>query len=276
MYTFDTPGPVLVRVSIAEGSVTVDAGKSPGVEPGRVEVDVQPLRNNSASREAAEQMRVELVERGGRYEVVVEAPKRWIGFGRGASIGVRVTCPEGTRLEVATASADVRATGRLGELDAKTASGDLGFDVVDGDFRVATASGDVSVVEIGGSGTIKSASGDVDVRLGRGPLSINLASGDVRVARALAGVSIGSASGDLEIGAVEAGEIRVQSVSGDVRVGVREGLRVWIDASSVSGSISSDLPAEDGPPTDRGAALEIRARTVSGDVRIVAATSVPA
>lgn len=271
MHVFETPGRVLVRVLIAEGAVEVSSGSAP-----RVEVDVQPLRNNAASREAVEHTRVELTERGGLYEVVVDAPKRWIGFGRGASIGVRVTCPEGTRLEVSTASADVRTTGRLGEIDAKTASGDLAFDVVDGDLRVATASGDVSAAEIGGSGTIKSASGDVEVRLGRGPLSINLASGDVRVVRALAGVSLGSASGDLEIGSVESGEIRVQSVSGDVRVGVREGLRVWIDASSVSGSIASELPAEDGPPADGTAALEIRARTVSGDVRIAAAAGVTA
>jgi hypothetical protein len=276
MHTFETPGQVFVRVSIAEGAVEVSAVETPDPALRRVEVDVQPLRNNSASREAVEQTRVELVERGGVQEVVIEAPKRWIGFGRGASIGVRVTCPEGARLQASTASGDVRTTGRLGELDVKTASGDLGLDIVDGDLGVATASGDVSIAEIGGAGTIKSASGDVDVKLGRGPLSINLASGDARVGRALAGVSIATASGDLELGAVEAGEIRLQSVSGDVRVGVREGLRVWIDASSVSGSISSDLPAEDGPALEGDAALEIRARTVSGDVRIVSAVGIPA
>lgn len=276
MHVFETPGQVVARVSIAEGAVDVSCVETGAAEAGRVEVVVQPLRNNAASREAVEQIRVELLEHGGIYEVVVDAPKRWIGFGRGASIGVRISCPASSRLDVSTASADVRATGRLGELDAKTASGDLDFDTVDGDVRIATASGDVSIAEIGGAGTVKSASGDVAVRLSRGPLSINLASGDVQVARALAGVSLGSASGDLEVGSVESGEIRVQSVSGDVRVGVREGLRVWIDASSVSGSISSDLPAEDGPPVDGTAALEIRARTVSGDVRIVAAARVTA
>ncbi|MEP6893526.1 MAG: DUF4097 family beta strand repeat-containing protein [Gaiellaceae bacterium] len=280
MHVFETPGQVDARVSIAEGAVEVScvetgAGTGAGGS-GRVEVHVEPLRNNAASREAVEQTRVELVEHSGIYEIVVDAPKRWIGFGRGASIGVRISCPFGTRLDVSTASADVRATGRLGQLDAKTASGDLGFDAVDGDVRVATASGDVSIAEIGGSGTVKSASGDVAVRICRGQLSINLASGDVQVGRALAGVSLGSASGDLEVGSVESGEIRLQSVSGDVRVGVREGLRVWIDASSVSGSISSDLPSEEGPPAEGGAALEIRARTVSGDVRIVSAAGVAA
>jgi DUF4097 and DUF4098 domain-containing protein YvlB len=270
MHVFETPGQVVVKISIGAGEVEVESTDS-----ATVEVEVRPLRSNAASRETAEETRVDLVERQGAYEVVVEAPKRRATFGRGASIGVRVSCPVGARLEVSTASADVRTTGRLGGIDAKTASGDLAFAVVDGELRVATASGDVSIEEIGGAATVKSASGDIDVRLARESVSVNVASGDVRVERALAGVSLGSASGDLEIGSVETGQIRLQSVSGDVRVGVREGLRVWIDASSVSGDISSELAAEDGPAADDTAALEIRARTVSGDVGIVPASRVP-
>jgi DUF4097 and DUF4098 domain-containing protein YvlB len=269
MQAFETPGDVSVRASIAEGEIVVGTAAEQ-----RVEVDVQPLRYNSASREAAEQTRVELVERGGRYEVVVEAPKRWISFGRGASIGVRVTCPERTRLQLSTASGDVRATGRFADVDVKTASGDVAVDVAEGNARLTSASGDLSIAEIGGTGSAKSASGDVDVRLARGSLSVNVASGDVRVERALGSLSVNTASGEAEIGMVEAGEIKAQSVSGDVRIGVREGLRVWIDASSVSGTISSSLPLEDGPAREGSAALELRARTVSGDVRILSATAV--
>ena len=273
MHVFETPGDVLLRVSLEAGSVAVSTA-----DIARVEVDVKPLRDNQASREAAEETLVELVDHGGRYEVVVAAPKRSLvfGFGHGASIGVRITCPARSRLETHTASADVRTVGRIGEVDATTASGDLGLGIVDGNLSVASASGDVSVDEVGGAGKVKSASGDIIVRLARGALSVSAASGDVHVDRALASVSIANASGDIEVGAVEADKIRLQSVSGDVRVGVREGLRVWIDASSVSGTISSDLPAEDGAPVGGSAALEIHARTVSGDVGIVAAVGVSA
>ena len=272
MHAFETPGPVLLRISTEVGTVRIDAGGSAS----GVEVDIQPMRDNSASREAAEQTTVELVARGDRYEVAIESPKRWLSFGRGASIAIRVTCPEGAELEVATATADVETRGSLAAVGAKTATGDLRFDVVFGDVSVNSASGDIAIREIGGAGKVKSASGDVSVGLGRGALSVNSASGDVRVDRALASVSVATASGDIEVGAVEADKIRLQSVSGDVRVGVREGLRVWIDASSVSGTISSDLPAEDGAPTGGTAALEIHARTVSGDVGIVAAIGISA
>jgi hypothetical protein len=269
MQVFDTPGPVTLRISIPDGDVNVEAA-----EGAQVTVDLQPLRNNNASRDAVEQARVELIERSGRYEVVVEGPKQWmwgLSLGRGASIGVRITCPEGTRIEASTTTAEVRTRGRLGEADIKTASADIELDVVDGEVRVATASGDVATGEIGG-GSLKSASGDLGVRLARGRVSLNSASGDVRLDRALAAVSVATASGDQELGSVEAGEIKLQSVSGDVRVGVVSGLRVWLDATSVSGAVTSSLALEEGGRTSSDAVLELRARTVSGDIRIEAAT----
>jgi Putative adhesin len=274
MHTFATPDQVLVRVSIAEGTVGVTATDARGDRC--VEVDVQPLGSDTASREAADQTRVELVERNGVHEIVVDAPKRRLGLGRGVSIAVRITCPAETRLHVSTASADIMARGRLGDVDVKTASGGVDIDVVAGDLRAATASGDISVAEVVGTASIKTASGDASVGLSHGTVSMNVASGNLRLDRAFEGISAGTASGDVEIGEVESGEIKLQSVSGDVYVGVRKGLRVWIDASSVSGSISSELSAEDGASSSDGADVEIRARTVSGDVRIVSARRVPA
>ena len=48
------------------------------------------------------------------------------------------------------------------------------------------------------------------------------------------------------------------------------GLRLWIDATSVSGDMSSELEAAE-PPTADGPIVELRAKTVSGDVQIVRA-----
>jgi len=86
-------------------------------------------------------------------------------------------------------------------------------------------------------------------------------------------VSVATVSGDQEIRAVEAGEVKLQSVSGDVRVGIRPGRRLWIDATAVSGSMTSELPMEGAAEGATGGdpEIELRARTVSGDVRIVRA-----
>jgi DUF4097 and DUF4098 domain-containing protein YvlB len=270
--TFETPGKVRIRVGLGSGDVQIEASSAP-----RTEVELIALRDDEATRAAIAEATVEARERGDRTEVVVDIPRKggWSFLGRGPSIGVRVHCPHGAEVDVSTASADVTASGALGDVEAKSASGDIAFGVV-GAFRATTASGDVSVDEVGGEGNVKTASGDVGIRLAHGPLSLNLASGDAIVGEAKGPLSVATVSGDQEIGAVEAGEIKLQSVSGDVRVGVRPGRRLWIDATSVSGSMSSELATGDTPEWSGDVEIEVRARTVSGDVRIVRASVIPA
>lgn len=275
MNVFATPGHVRLRVSNASGSVRVEAWDEPSTE-----VELTALRNDEVTRAAIAEATVEARERGDRTEVVVEIAKKggWGGLlGRGPSVGVSVRCPRGADGEIHTASADVMTTGQFGGVSVKTASGDVSVDTV-GSLSAVTASGDVGAQEIEGTGDVKTASGDVLVRVGHGPLTLNLVSGDVVVNEAKASLSVGTVSGDQEIGSIESGQVKLQSVSGDVKVGVRSGLRLWIDATSVSGSMTSELPMDEeaGANGSGDPEIELRARTVSGDVRIVRAAGVPA
>jgi DUF4097 and DUF4098 domain-containing protein YvlB len=266
MTTFATPGQVSLRIALGAGHVQIDAE-----DTDRTEVELVPLRDDDATREAIADATVEARERGDRTEIVVEIPRKgWNLLGRGASVGIRVHCPHGTDVDTSTASADVTARGQFGKVSAKTASGDISFDAVE-TLNASTASGDVEAGEIAGEGSVKSASGDTSIRRALGSLLINLASGGAVVGEALGRVSVSTVSGDQQIGSVEAGEVKLHSVSGDVEVGVRPGLRVWIDATSVSGALNSDLAAEDSGPASGEAEVVLRIRTVSGDVRIVRA-----
>ena len=77
-------------------------------------------------------------------------------------------------------------------------------------------------------------------------------------------------SGDVTLDSVEGGEVRIQTVSGDARVGVVEGVAVWMDAASVSGDLRSELAQVEAPP--EGAepdVVPLHAKTVSGDVSFV-------
>ena len=58
-------------------------------------------------------------------------------------------------------------------------------------------------------------------------------------------LGVSTTSGDVEVGSVGSGDVRVQSVSGDVRIGIGRGTRVWVDATSVSGTLESELGLED-------------------------------
>jgi DUF4097 and DUF4098 domain-containing protein YvlB len=64
---------------------------------------------------------------------------------------------------------------------------------------------------------------------------------------------------------VHRGRLTAKNVSGDVRVGIPAGIPVWTDISSVTGSVRSDLDGA-GEPSDGQDYIELRARTVSGDV----------
>ena len=106
-------------------------------------------------------------------------------------------------------------------------------------------------------------------------LSANLVSGDLHVEEASAGLAVTTVSGDVQVRAAAGDSIRVQSVSGDVELAVKPGQRLYVDASSVSGTMSSELGLDDTPPVDAGGAVgELRVRTISGDLNIIRAVSV--
>ena len=129
-----------------------------------------------------------------------------------------------------------------------------------GDFECRITCPPGSGLDLSGGSTDLRADGDL------GEVSARTASGDVRLSTVRGALEVKTASGD----------VRVQSVSGDVRIGVGRGTRVWIDATSVSGTLDSELGLEDGAQDAESAesgVVPIQVKTVSGDVSIVRATT---
>ena len=270
MTIFEPTGHVVVKVTLAGGEVTVRASELPGVE-----VELVPLRDNDVTRKAIVDARVEMVENGARQEVVVNLGKG-NGFttGRGPKVGIHVRCPGGSDLGVRSSSADIEATGTLGSVEAKTASGDVSLEEV-GAADVSTASGDVRVRDAEQALSIRTLSGDVSVGHCRGTLSVNVVSGDLSIVEAAAGLHVGTVSGDVRVQAAGGGPMQIGSVSGDVHLAIKPGEHLYIDASSLSGEMSSELGLEDSPPADAHC-NELSVRTVSGDVQIVRSAVVQA
>jgi DUF4097 and DUF4098 domain-containing protein YvlB len=268
MHTFETPETVLVTVECPVGEVVVTTHDAP-----RTEVDVIALRNDDATREAVERTRVEARPRSGGHEVVVEVPRRSGSFfGREPRIRVEVRAPEGASLTFQTASADVTVDGRLGVVRGKTASGDVTIPNA-AEIRVDTASGDLRIGDVAGAAQLRSASGDIKAGTVGGPLDAAVVSGDLRVASAPLGGSAAAVSGDIELGSVREGELVVRTVSGDVTVGVRQGSRVHVDVSTVSGDLKSELDLTDVEADTEGPLVDVRGKTVSGDLRLKRATA---
>jgi hypothetical protein len=274
-WDFDTPGHVRLDLEIPFGRVEIESVTSDSTH-------VSLEGNESVTRELVDNARVEMRRRGDGYEVVVEVKHRgfMLSIGRTPEIRLRVNCPTGSDATVRTKSADVEARGVYGAFEVKTASGDVSVEEVQRDGRFKSASGDVSVDQVGGQLQVQTASGDVAVQRARGDVIAQLVSGDLWVRDAGASVHANTVSGDQRIDAIVNGTLEAHAVSGDVHVGVRRGSRVYVDANTVSGSTSSELDLSEAPAgsadddADENAPLvEVRAKTVSGDIAIVRAAA---
>jgi hypothetical protein len=265
---FEVAGPVEIDVRLQSGDVEIDASLD-----GRVEVEL--IGHDDESAALVEEARVELRDHA-TPKVVIELPQRRPGFGFGFIFGrqgvnCRVRCPEHSAVTAQTKSADVVARGVLGNVNIATASGDIELETVDGGVVVKSASGDVTVREVAGGLNAQTASGDISIDIARGAVNIATASGDVEIGDAFESVTVNTVSGDQHHRAVVRGNVGAHSVSGDIEIGVRRGSRAWLDCNTVSGDTSSELELSPEVPEGDGPLVEIRAKTVSGDIRITRA-----
>ncbi|MGY2876707.1 DUF4097 and DUF4098 domain-containing protein YvlB [Marmoricola sp. URHA0025 HA25] len=267
--TFQTPDPVELYAELGSGTLTVEAR-----ETSESVVDITGPRADDFT-----------VESHGRHLVVVPPKGRFLGLDTGSHT-VRIVVPTGSDLATKTGSADTETTGSLGALRLKTGSGDVDVERAERSVVIDSGSGDIRCHEIGAELRIKSGSGDVDLGDVRGTTGISTGSGDVVIGvvhertvvktgsgdlelkRSEADVSLTTASGDLVIGLAPRGRIAAKNVSGDVRVGIPAGTPVWTDVNTVSGSVASNLQST-GRPAEGQDYVELRASTVSGDVRLL-------
>jgi DUF4097 and DUF4098 domain-containing protein YvlB len=264
--TFETPGPVTVALQVMSGDIEVVVDDVP-----RTTVEISGYAKDELPRVSCDPMP------DGGYRVSVEhKPKKFWGirFSFGGGLEIRLTVPAGTTVDGSSGAADLDATGTLAALAFRTGSGDLHFDDVTGDVQLSCASGDIEGRSVGGHLAFKGASGDIDVGSVGSGATVRSASGDIKIGR-LDGTSlITVGSGDIDLRQVGPGSVNVRAISGDLHVGVREGLGVWLDVSSTSGDVRSTLEAaRRGDADPELPELELTLSTVSGDIDV---TRVPA
>jgi DUF4097 and DUF4098 domain-containing protein YvlB len=270
MQVFETPGSVSLQVKLPSGRVVVTTAEE-------VRTTVEIVALGRRGQDAVDEIDVTMEEQRGRYVVRIEQKDkfRWgpIQITWGGDFECRISCPPGTDLELSGGSTDLRVDGELGAALVKTASGDVRLGDVRDKAQVKTASGDVSVVSVGADASLVTVSGDLGVQRVDTTLMARTVSGDVTIGTIAGELGLSTTSGDVDIKAVTGGDVRVQTVSGDVRIGVARGTRVWVDATSVSGDLDSELGLEDQDATESDDGVTpLQVKTVSGDVAIVRAS----
>lgn len=274
MHTFDTPGPVRLRVELWEGSLRILAE-----ETGSTTVELTPERGDDDAQDLIDRTTVE--QRGD--EIVVLIPKVKGGlFRRGTSVHAVIRVPVDSDLHLETGSADVDARGPLADVNVSTGSGDINLELTSdlqarlgsGDLRLEAASGSIDVKggssdlvigDVAGAATILTGSGDVLLEHVAGHLTIKSGSGDVVLRRAGDDVNAMAGSGDLLLKRVDHGQIKAKTGSGDIAIGVAPGTAVYLDILTVSGDVHSSLDRS-GAPTDGEPTVEIDIKSGSGDV----------
>jgi DUF4097 and DUF4098 domain-containing protein YvlB len=218
----------------------------------------------------AEDVEVHLAA-GGRHLVVVPP-----GRHRRQRVDVVIDLPVGSEVRIGCASADVTVDGRVSKAEITTASGAIRVDEVDGRTKLRTASGSVRAESVGGDLDVRTASGSIDLGHVGGHSLVRTASGSITMGQTDGSVSATTASGSVAVGEAHTGAVDLRSTSGRVEVGVRRGTLVWLDVTSVSGAVRSDLAA-DGTHAVAGNTpdLTVRARSVSGSVTVSSVGSAP-
>jgi hypothetical protein len=179
------------------------------------------------------------------------------GIGR-RTVQLDIQVPAEAELGIDTASGWLEADGLRGEQRFKTTSGEVRLRRASGAIELGVVSGDTTI-DLDGAATltVRSVSGDLEVRGGRiDTLRLATTSGDIRV------------DSELSSGA----DHSIETLSGDVELLADGGVRV--DARTVSGDLSSDLPHRTEGRMGRRAlivgdgATRLSFRSVSGDLRI--------
>jgi hypothetical protein len=201
-----------------------------------------------------------------RVEVGLGAIGRLLGVS-GIRVDARVVAeiPERARVSYSGISADVTGIGLLGTQDYKTVSGDLALSELGGPIRVSGVSGDLSLRAV------------EPIRLGA-----NSVSGDLSViAPRVEECRLVTVSGDVELeGDLVAAHHRVETVSGDLSLGVVGGLTLEVRGLSTDVSVGMAHRSEGSRERRRyvigDGAATLQFNSMSGDVVVHAARRIAA
>ena len=279
MHTFQTPAPVRLRVTIPKGRIMVVAE-----ETAETRVELTAINGDAATRTWIAE--AEVAQSGD--EIVVRVPKARLGlFGMGGSIEARVHAPLDSAATLSAGAGHIQTTGRLGAVEASSGSGTIRLDDSSG-AHARTGSGDIAIAASAGSVEAKTGSGritvgkvgaDARITTGSGNAELAGASGDARLSTGSGNIEIGeagdsleafAAAGNVRVRRADHGQVRAKTISGQVSIGVANGVAALLDITTMSGWVNSELEAT-GAPGEGEKRVELIISTMSGNVKLARA-----
>jgi DUF4097 and DUF4098 domain-containing protein YvlB len=265
MATWDFPysEPIDADISLAAGSISISATPTDVVTL-RVEADGIFVGRGLDDEQINDEVDVAFSD--GHLRVKQRSERGLLANVH--KLRVEVGLPEQSRCRVQAASARITCEGVLGAVDFNTASGKINVATVTGQADVHAISGPIRIDQVGGRASLETASGQIQLGNVSGEAILRSVSGEISVGTAEASVTAKTASGRVRFANVSRGHADASTVSGSVEIGIAPGTGVYLDLSSLSGRVTSDLE-----PTaqDSDAQLSVHARTMSGGIRVASA-----
>lgn len=220
----------------------------------------------------------EKLEIGGTPEdlrVEVKLPRRARDV-EGSQLYLNV--PEGASVVLEGVNADLRLVGTRGDARLASVSGSVTVDGAMRRLRVESVSGDLRIKAPSADTRLEAVSGDIAAEQLSGHLRMESVSGDIRASGGVfTQVEMETVSGDIELrmdGLAEGGEIRADSVSGDLQFHLPKNTNAEVVLETFSGDLHSDLgrPARPSSGTLEvtlgSGKARVHAESHSGDVAI--------
>jgi len=258
---FTHDGPITAAITLADGSVTVTAH-----DLDTVLVEIKPAqRRSEGDADAADLARVEF-ENGHLRVVAPEKAQNWF-FRKEIGVHLAVKVPVRSEVSVKTTSAPISLHGKLGAVSINTVAGSATVESATS-VRANTVSGSISVIDAVEDFRANTASGQVRADHVGGDFSAKTVAGSITAERVDSNANVNTLSGGIELSALRSGSVRANTVSGRISLGVVPGTDIWVDLDAKAGSVTSELATGDTSPapSSTGTSLEVRARSVSGDI----------
>nr|WP_279387899.1 DUF4097 family beta strand repeat-containing protein [Streptacidiphilus pinicola] len=277
MSSFRSAGPVDATIHLGAGSAEITVSNQ-----GETSVEVRPsTAGNADDIRVAEATQVKYA--GGR--LTVRTPL----FDLRGSVSLKVSLPQGSRLEADVTAGHLTSTGVLGDCEVRTGTGNVriaqgnavrvltqhgNIDVgrALGQVEVSAGSGHLRIDSVDGNARLTNTNGDTQVGLAAGDVEVQGTNGNITIGRAGACVVATTSSGHVKVREVVRGTIDLRSNLGNLEIGVREGSSAHLDVHTQLGRIHNALEGLDLPDSDLND-VRITGSTNLGDVMVQRAPS---
>jgi len=237
-------------------------GDEPIVIPVPGTAELHLLTRSGAVEVRAEERADVVIESGAPSEHRIESDATGrikLPSAKGGSAKLVLRCPMGSDVVVGTISGDVDLHGQLGAVRVTTVSGSIRVERAEA-LDARSVAGHIEIDHCSGQCRLQTKSGRA-VCNGAGSAQVSTISGQIKLGETAGTVRAQSASGAVEVDMRSAGDVKVRTMSGPVRVAVPRDVRPSTSLHSLSGRPRSEC--------EEGNDCEIRVQSLSGRIEVL-------